>query len=411
MADGVADKRATHGGGAKTPLQSVPMPAAPMAALRIVVGAVLLNLMTGSLYAWSLFLEPVQQALGVGRTAVSSIFAVATVAFAVSMICAPHFVRPGTALRPALIATVLAAGGLMLAGASETLWGVIAGYGVLFGLASGIGYSAALQAAVGAMARRRGLATGIIVCAYAFGAVVFAPLFRFGLGAWDVWQTFLVTACVFAGMGVVGALLLIPAQIPRIDRKASPAPKGPFWRLWIGFFFGASAGLMALGHAAAIVNAYDLIAPAAALGTGLITAANGAGRLASGFATDYWQPRTVLLGAQVLAAIVLAGLAAFGTAPLVYIVLALTGFAYGSMASGYPAATLQFYGPVHLGRVYGQLFSAWGAAGLTAPLIAGALFDWTGSYTLALAIAACAALLSVATIWTVPIKRAAVQNQ
>ena len=42
----------------------------------------------------------------------------------------------------------------------------------------------------------------------------------------------------------------------------------------------------------------------------------------------------------------------------------------------------------NLGRVYGRLFSAWGAAGLTAPLIAGALFDWTGSYTLALAVAA-----------------------
>ena len=108
---------------------------------------------------------------------------------------------------------------------------------------------------------------------------------------------------------------------------------------------------MALGHAAAIVNAYDLVAPAAALGTGLITAANGAGRLASGFATDYWQPRTVLLCAKVLAAAVLAALAAFGSVPLVYIVLTLIGFAYGSMASGYPAATVQYYGPANLGRV------------------------------------------------------------
>lgn len=373
-----------------------------MAAFRIVTGAVLLNLMTGSLYAWSLFLEPVQTALGQGRTAVSSIFAVATVAFAVSMICAPALVRPGTALRPALIATALAAGGLLLSGWSESLWGVIAGFGILFGVASGIGYSAALQSAVGAMPKRRGLATGIIVCAYAFGAVVFAPLFRYGLAAWDVWQTFFVTAAAFAAIGVAGALLILPAHIPRTDTAAGARPAGPFWRLWTGFFFGASSGLMALGHAAAIVNAHDLIAPAAALGTGLITAANGAGRLTAGFATDYAAPRTVLLVAQVLAAIVLAALAAFGSSPLVYAVLALTGFAYGSMASGYPAAVLQFYGSPHLSRVYGRLFSAWGAAGLTAPLIAGALFDWTGNYRLALAIAAGAAVMSVAVIWTVP---------
>ena len=159
---------------------------------------------------------------------------------------------------------------------------------------------------------------------------------------------------------------------------------------------------MALGHAAEIVKAYDPVAPAVALGAGLITAANGVGRLASGFATDYLRPRTVLLIGKVLAAAVLAALAAFGAAPLVYIVLALIGFAYGSMASGYPAATVQYYGPANLGRVYGRLFSAWGVAGLTAPPIAGALFDWTGAYTLALAVAAGAAVLGLVCLWTVP---------
>lgn len=373
-----------------------------MTSLRILAGAVLLNLMTGSLYAWSLFIAPAQEALDVGRAAVSSIFAVATVAFAATMFLAPVLVRPGTALKPALVATALAAGGLLLSGLAESLWGVILGYGVLFGLASGIAYSAALQSSVGALESRRGLATGIAVSAYALGAVVFAPLFRIGPDRWGMWDTFLITAAIFAAMGIVSALLLAPAQIPRPERQEGTAVSGPFWRLWFCFFCGCTAGLMALGHAAAIVNAYDLVAPAAALGTGLITAANGAGRLASGIATDYLRPRTVLLIAKVLAALVLASLAAFGSAPLVYIVLALIGFAYGSMASGYPAATVLYYGPANLGRVYGRLFSAWGVAGLTAPLIAGALYDWTGTYTLALAVAAVAAVLGVVALWTVP---------
>lgn len=373
-----------------------------MTALRILAGAVLLNLMTGSLYAWSLFIAPAQDALDVGRAAVSSIFAVATVAFAATMFLAPVLVRPGTALKPALVTTALAAGGLLVSGAAESLWGVILGYGVLFGVASGIAYSAALQSAVGALESRRGLATGIAVSSYALGAVLFAPLFRIGPERWGVWDTFLITAAIFAAMGIAGAVLIAPAQIPCPDRQEGKAAAGPFWRLWFCFFCGCTAGLMALGHAAAIVNAYDLVAPAAALGTGLITAANGAGRLASGFATDYLRPRTVLLVAKVLAAAVLAALAAFGTAPLVYIVLALVGFAYGSMASGYPAATVQYYGPANLGRVYGRLFSAWGVAGLTAPLIAGALYDWTGAYTLALAVAAGAAVLGLVFLWTIP---------
>ena len=381
-----------------------------MTALRILAGAVLLNLMTGSLYAWSLFIAPAQDALDVGRAAVSSIFAVATVAFAATMFLAPVLVRPGTALKPALVTTALAAGGLLLSGLAETLWGVILGYGVLFGFASGIAYSAALQSAVGALESRRGLATGIAVSSYALGAVLFAPLFRIGPERWGVWDTFLITAAIFAAMGLVSAALIAPAQIPRPDRQEGKAVTGPFWRLWFCFFCGCTAGLMALGHAAAIVNAYDLVAPAAALGTGLITAANGAGRLASGFATDYLQPRTVLLSAKLLAAAVLAALAAFGGVPLVYIVLTLIGFAYGSMASGYPAATVQYYGPANLGRVYGRLFSAWGVAGLTAPLIAGALFDWTGAYTLALAVAAGAAVLGLVFLWTIPPPPEAVES-
>ncbi|MCY4310722.1 MAG: YbfB/YjiJ family MFS transporter, partial [Rhodospirillaceae bacterium] len=60
------------------------------------------------------------------------------------------------------------------------------------------------------------------------------------------------------------------------------------------------------------------------------------------------------------------------------------------------------YGPTHLGRIYGKMLTAWGAAGLSAPLVAGALYDWTGSYTLALLLAAGAAVVALAIIWSVP---------
>ncbi len=370
--------------------------------VRILAGAVLVNMVAGALYAWSLFIEPAQAALEVGRTAVSSIFAVSTTGFAVAVMATPLLVRPGTALRPALSTTGLSVLGLLLAGRGESLWTVMLGYGVLYGVASGIGYSTALQSAVGALPARRGLATGIAVCAHAMGAAVFAPFFRAGLEAWNIWETFLATALAFAGLGLVGAALLLPATIPRADRHADERLDGPFWRLWFGFFCGASAGLMALGHAAAIVNAYDLVAPAAALGTGLITAANGAGRLYAGAVSDYWHPRSVLLGAKVLAAGALVSLVIFESAPLVYVVLTITGFAYGSMASGYPTATLYYYGPTRLGRVYGKMLTAWGAAGLSAPLVAGALYDRTGSYTLALLLAAGAAAVALAIIWSVP---------
>ena len=56
-----------------------------------------------------------------------------------------------------------------------------------------------------------------------------------------------------------------------------------------------------------------------------------------------------------------------------------------------------------IGFVYGRLFSARGVAGLTAPLIAGYLFDVTGIYTLALAVAAGAAAPGLVFLWTIPL--------
>ena len=52
------------------------------------------------------------------------------------------------------------------------------------------------------------------------------------------------------------------------------------------------------------------------------------------------------------------------------------------------------FGPARFAKVYGRVFTAWGAAGLAAPWIAGALYNVSGTYTVALVLAACAALFS-----------------
>ncbi len=71
--------------------------------------------------------------------------------------------------------------------------------------------------------------------------------------------------------------------------------------------------------------------------------------------------------------------------------LAGTGLSYGAVSSAYPAATGHFYGAARVGHVYGRLFTAWGAAGLIAPIAAGLAFDLAGNYTIVLLAAGVAA--------------------
>jgi OFA family oxalate/formate antiporter-like MFS transporter len=56
-------------------------------------------------------------------------------------------------------------------------------------------------------------------------------------------------------------------------------------------------------------------------------------------------------------------------------------------------------------QVYGRVFTAWGIAGLLAPVFAGFLYEQTGNYQTALIVAGCAGLISLISVWTIPQKR------
>ena len=54
-----------------------------------VVAALLFNPMLGSLYAWSVFLDPLEAELGLPRAKISGIFSIAIFCFTKDMIFAP----------------------------------------------------------------------------------------------------------------------------------------------------------------------------------------------------------------------------------------------------------------------------------------------------------------------------------
>jgi len=58
--------------------------------------ATALNLPFGTLYAFSVFLKPVETLLGVGRAEMSFVFALATITLTVGMNIAPRFYRKGS---------------------------------------------------------------------------------------------------------------------------------------------------------------------------------------------------------------------------------------------------------------------------------------------------------------------------
>ncbi|MBK1660162.1 hypothetical protein CKO45_18175 [Paracraurococcus ruber] len=370
-----------------------------------------LNLPLGTVYAFSVFLRPMEATLGVTRAELSFVFGLAIACFTLGMNLGP--LLPRLAAVPALLAgsTAMAALGMALAATAPGLAQLALGYGLLFGLGGGIGYVVLVQGMNLVLTGRRGLANGYLVSLYPAGAMIGAPLFGWALAAWGLRPTLWTLAGVLAAAGALATLLaalagmrLVAASGPAAAPVARP---GIFPRLFLIFFLAAAAGLTVLGQAAGMVEAYG---GSKALALGATTAVTGfiaAARLGGGWLADRFGPARVMATAHALA---LAGDALLLAVPgphTAVATLGMIGLGYG-LVSGSTAASIGVYwGAEHYGRIAARLYVAWCAAAITLPVVAGRLFDLTGGYAGAVLLAGIGNLLGVAVAASLPRRAAA----
>ena len=84
--------------------------------------------------------------------------------------------------------------------------------------------------------------------------------------------------------------------------------------------------------------------------------------------------------------------------PLLFVVY----YCYGTQLSVYASTTADFFGAKNVGANYGLVFLAWGFAGVLGPKLGGRLYDQLQSYTRAFDIAA--VLLVIAFVVVVTLK-------
>ncbi|WP_186343193.1 MFS transporter, partial [Allochromatium palmeri] len=325
----------------------------------------LLNSGLGTLYAWSVFLAPYEAALGLTRDQTSLVFSTATFCFVAAMFSAPWVQARLTASRVAVLSGVMAAVGLALAGAAQTPTMVIAGYGLLFGTANGLGYALALQVVGQAFSARRGLAMGCVVAAYALGAAITTPWLIWGLASFGLRLTLFALAFSVLVPALIGALLLrdtgrvgLKPAAGRFTWPLRTGESGHFARLWLGFMLGASAGLLMIGHAAGLVETAGGTMTLIALGPVAVSLGNGAGRIAAGWLADRFPIRWVMTGATTLGAAAFCVSALSPTASTLVVGLGIVGIVYGVLAAAYPIAVAEYFGTDRVAAVFGVLFTS-----------------------------------------------------
>lgn len=369
---------------------------------------VALNLPLGTVYAFSIFIRPLEAELGLTRAALSVVFGLAILGFTLGMNAGPLLYRLAAA--PLLVAAsaALAALGVALAATAGGIVQLALGYGALFGFGGGVAYVVLLQGMNLMLTTRRGLANGFIVSLYPMGAMIGAPVFGWALAAHGLRPTLGGLAVTLAVAGLVSTLLAAASGMrmaPPPGTVAGPPParlRSIFVRLWLVFFLAAAAGLTVLGQAAGMVEAYGGTKALALSATTAITGCIAAARIGGGWLADRVPAPLVMAGAHALALSADALLVLFPGPLLAVATLAVIGIGYGLVSGSVAAAIGIYWGSAQYGRLAGRLYVAWCVAAITLPVVAGRVFDLTGGYAAVIMIAAAGNLLGVAIAGSLP---------
>ena len=358
---------------------------------RSLAGCVLLSGVLGSIHAYSLFIESFESDLGVGRGGAGAPYSVALASLTLAVLVSHRLFRlvPGPLV--VLIASGGAAIGLLLAASANSLAGVVLGYGIVFGAFNGLGYAFSLQRASESNPDRRGFALGLVTAAYALGGASTALVLDKHVAASGATSALRWLALAIAVTGIVTSALLANNDSPARGSSArlSSANLRTLAPLWMAYLLAVLAGLMALGHAAAIVDDAGGPGGAAVVAAGLASASGGLwiALVADRTATDRLLRLLPLGSATVL---VVAAMASHGV--VLMVAVAGIAFTYGALIAIYPLAVAQRFGQDGYSQAYGRVFTAWGTAGLVGPVGAGHLFEVTGSYRIPMFLAAAAAI-------------------
>jgi OFA family oxalate/formate antiporter-like MFS transporter len=360
---------------------------------RVLAATTALIAPVGALYAFSVFLQPLEALLGVSRADLALVFAVAAAGFGVGMMAAPALYGVASTAWLVMACAAVSAAGMAVAATAGGLLQLLIGYGVCFGVGGGAAYILMQQMVNLTVTGRRGLVNGYIVSLLPGGAMIAAPTFGWAIRAFGVRATLWGFAATLVVTGVLSARLSaragtgLAAATSSVTLGAEERRRALFWRLSLVFFLAASAGLMVLSQAAGIITAYGGGPALAVYGTTAITAVIAAARLGGGWMVDWLAIPTVAAGAN---AVALAGNVALTLWPgptMAVLTLGLVGLGYGLVSGVTAAAVAVYWRRAVYGRMASRVYIAWCAAAIVLPIVAGRLFDLTHGYGAAVVIA------------------------
>lgn len=367
----------------------------------MVAMATILMVCLGTVYAWSYFQTPIMENYGWNNSQVSLTFSLAIFFLGLSAAVGGIFLPKLGPRTLALSGSIFFSLGYAISGIALSIPSLpllYLGYGVIGGTGLGLGYVTPVATIVKWFPDKKGLATGIVVMGFGFGALMMSKILAPSLMAWtngNLVSVFLWLALVFAVLTIIASLSLAnpvqanaeaPLNPAQAFQDAKPAlVSGRFILVWIMFFCNITAGIAVVGFQSPMFQELlksnnSGLSPAvlASMGATLIAITslfNGFGRFLWGAVSDRAgriKTYRIMLGSQLVVFVLLAitGNPWIFTVLVCWILLCYGG-GFGTM----PATISELFGAERMTVVYGVVLTAWAAGGVVGPQITAFLKD------------------------------------
>ena len=294
--------------------------------------------------------------------------------------------------------------GLALSSLADTMWVIYAAYGVGVGIGIALVYTPAIACVQPWFTERRGLAAGLASAGIGAGTVVVPLLAASAIEHWQ-WRIALRVIAVGVLLVGVGAAMLLK-RAPLAGGSAMGERPGStlaetlrnrrFWWLYLAVVLASPSMFIPFAHASAAARDLGITESRAVGLVGLIGIGSLVGRFVIGALADRIGRILTLTLVQASAGLsyLLWGVAG-GYAELAVFALWF-GLSYGGIVSLLPALCMDMFGPRAVSGIIGTLYSGAALGNLLGPVVAGAVFDRTGSYTII--VGACVVLSAAATL-------------
>ncbi|HPE33386.1 MAG TPA: OFA family MFS transporter [Bacteroidales bacterium] len=401
----------------------------------VVLGAILIQLALGAIYAWSVYTGILVDA-GWTKAETQWVFSAGLAFFAIVMVIAGRMMPKVGPQKLALSGGIVLGLGYILAGlfGAENFTTTFIFVGILGGSGIGLGYVVPIAVGMRWFPDKKGLITGLAVAGFGFGATLWMALAdKLGpLGGGEllakvgISNTFIYYGIAYLVIVAVGSIWMVfPPEgwspkgwIPPVATKKSSAGtvdfnsgemlRTPqFYLILLTFTFGAAAGLMSIGlmrlwPKEALTQAgftAEAAGAAATLAMAVFFALfNGLGRIVWGIISDKIGRKTsiiIMMATQGLFVILFQWMA--GNPYTLYLFAILIGFNFGGNFALFPTITADTFGTKYVGQNYGWVFLAYAVGGIFGPVMGGRLGD-LGNFPLAFTICGILCFVAVITI-------------